>query len=293
MYDINTKNVKKGKKFYAIFIVAGAIFMAVMLFIFIADLTHQSSLDSSVMSTSVEIKQHIDDEGSTMYSPVYTYEVDGKEYQCGSNSSSSIKPSSDNTTIYYDSKNPEDCYSEYSKGANMWILGFMLIPILFIVIGVIFISKINKRVKKINELNQTGKLVKNLPYRLERSNIEINNRPLMKIVVDYRLSSGQTVTLEGDPIYENKIADEDNMVDLVIDENNPENYFLDFEINRISGNRSDDYYVDPNAPTPSTPAEQPAAPAPAPAPTPVAQPTPTYDQPQSDPQSNIPPAIKI
>ena len=33
------------------------------------------------------------------------------------------------------------------------------------------------------------------------------------------------------------------MVDLVIDEANPNNYFIDFEINRLSGNLPTDYYT--------------------------------------------------
>ena len=33
--------------------------------------------------------------------------------------------------------------------------------------------------------------------------------------------------------------------DLLIDENNPENYYIDFEINRLTGNKPEDYY-DPN-----------------------------------------------
>lgn len=32
------------------------------------------------------------------------------------------------------------------------------------------------------------------------------------------------------------------MVDLVIDESNSENYFIDFEINRLTGNFQSDYY---------------------------------------------------
>ena len=32
------------------------------------------------------------------------------------------------------------------------------------------------------------------------------------------------------------------MVDLLIDESNPDNYYIDFEINRLSGNLPQDYY---------------------------------------------------
>ena len=46
----------------------------------------------------------------------------------------------------------------------------------------------------------------------------------------------------GDARYDRKTFDSDGMVDLLIDENNPENYFIDFEINRINGNLPQDYY---------------------------------------------------
>ena len=281
MYDIDTKNIRKSKKFFAIFIIAGVIFAAIMLGIFIASLFKQSTLDSTTTSISVDENGHLDSDDDYVYSPIYTYEVDGKQYTCKSNVSSSIRPGSENKTIYYDSKDPSQCMSEYTKGTNSFILIFTIIPAIFIIIGGIFIHKTNVRVKKVEALNQTGKLVKGLPYRLEQSNIEVNDRPLMKIVVDYRLPSGETVQLEGDPRYDHKESDEDGKVDLVIDEQDPKNYFIDFEINRVGGNRTSDYYVDPNASSdPQTnPQTQP-------------QPeVPTVDY--SGSQPNIPPAIKI
>ena len=57
-----------------------------------------------------------------MYSPVYTYEVNGKTYKCESTSSSSIYPSNDNKKVYYDSKNPSNCMTKYSKSGNTILL---------------------------------------------------------------------------------------------------------------------------------------------------------------------------
>ncbi len=280
MYDIDTKNIRKSKKFFAIFIIAGAVFAVIMLGIFIADLLKQTTLDSTTTSISVDENRHLDSDNDYVYSPIYTYEVDGKQYTCKSNVSSSIRPGTDNKTIYYDSRNPSLCVSEYTKGNNWLFLLFMLMPTIFIVIGWIFIHKTNVRVKKVEALNQTGKLVKGLPYRLEQSNIEINERPLMKIVVDYRLPNGETVQLEGDPRYDRKESDEDGKVDLVIDEQDPKNYFIDFEINRVGGNRTSDYYVDPNVSTDSQTEPQ-------------TQPQPDVPTVDYSNQPNIPPAIKI
>lgn len=243
MYDINLKNVKKGKNFYFIFLAAGLLFLAIISVILFFNFKQRNELDSQITSSHVDVRQHISDEGSTMYTPVYYYEVNGKEYACGSNASSSFNPGTGNKTVYYDSKNPEKCMSEFSNSINGWLLLFLLLPIIFIAIAVVNIKKVNQRVKLINQLNLTGKLVKNLPYRLEDSGIVVNGRPIQKPVIDYRLSSGSTITLYGDPRHDGRSFDNDGMVDLVIDENNPENYFIDFEINRISGNLASDYYA--------------------------------------------------
>jgi len=180
-----------------------------------------------------------------MYSPVYYYTVNGKNYSCGSNSSSSINPGTENKMVYYDSKDPSNCMTEYSKSSNNILLFVLILPILFIVIAVINILKINKRVKKILELNQKGKLVKNLPYRLENTGTVINGVPIQRPVIDYTLSSGTTVTLYGDPRSDKKLYDEDGVVDLLIDESNPDYYYIDFEINRLSGNLPQDYFQQP------------------------------------------------
>ncbi len=245
MYDINLKNVKKGKNFYLIFLAAGLLFLLIMVGILFYNYNKLNSLDSTVTSTRVVVNSHIDDEGSTMYSPVYYYTVDGKEYMCSSNSSSSINPGTDNKTVYYDSKDPSKCMTEYSKSSNKLLLLFMILPLIFIVVAVVNMRKISKRIKLINELNQRGKLVKNLPYRLEETGMIVNNVAILRPVVDYTLSSGSTITLYGDPRNDRKSSDSDGMVDLVIDESNPDNYFIDFEINRLSGNQPSDYYNQP------------------------------------------------
>lgn len=242
MYNINTKNVKKGKRFFLIFFVVGVFFFIIMGGIIISNYISLGKLDSETISKSVEIKSHVDDEGKTMYSPIYYYRVNGVEYSCGSNVSSNINPGTQNKTVYYDSKNPSNCMTEYSKSVSNIFLPFMLIPIICIAVAVINFRKINKRVKIIKELNQKGKLIKNLPYRLEDTRMRINGIPIHRPVVNYTLPSGSTVMLYGDARHDGKSFDADGMVDLVIDENNPENYYIDFEINRLSGNLPQDYF---------------------------------------------------
>ena len=242
MYDINFNNLKKGKKIYYVFLLFGILFLGIMVFVFVNNQLKAKRMDASVLSTKVEVSDYIDDEGSIMYSPKYYYVVKGKEYICDSSYSSASYPSSDNKLIYYNSNNPSDCVSEFSKKGYVILLAFMLLPVIFIAIAIYNFVKINKRIAAIKYLNDRGKLVKNLPYRLENTNITVNNTEIKKIVVDYTLPDGTTKTLYSDPRYDNVTADQDGMVDLVIDELNPDNYFIDFDINRKLGNTSSDYY---------------------------------------------------
>ena len=243
MYDIDTSNVKKGIKFFLMFLFVGVFFLGILLAILIMNIINYKSLDSEIMSNHVEINTYEDSDSGTMYSPTYYYNIRGKEYKCSSQGSSSIMPSTKNRKVYFDSKNPSRCMTDYSRGNNKWILLFLLLPIVFISVAVYNIIKVNKRIKLINKLNTTGKLVKNLPYRLENTGMSVNGVQIQRPVVDYTLPSGTTITLQGDPRHDKKIADKDGMVDLIIDEANPNNYFIDFEINRLSGNLPTDYYT--------------------------------------------------
>jgi len=241
MYDINTKNVRKGRRFHFIFLLAGLIFLGIMGSVLVSSYTKLNSLDSKTKSTRVVVNSHAGDD-TTLYSPTYYYTVDGKQYTCTSDSSSSTNPGTSNKTVYYDSKNPEICMTEYSKSNNYFFLLFIILPLAFITIGLVNMIKVSKRLKLIKELNKTGKLVKNLPYHLEYTGMSVNDRQIQKPVVEYPLESGSIITLQGDPRHDQKGSDADGLVDVVIDENNPDNYFIDFEINRLSGNLPTDYY---------------------------------------------------
>jgi len=245
MYDIDLKNVKKGRKFPIIFIVVGLIFLLILGGIIGYSIFKRNSLDSVVLSTHVEIKESEDDDGDTMYSPVYYYTVNGVNYSCGSSSYSGRNPGTENGNVYYDSKDPSRCMSEYSESNITLLLLFLIIPVLFLIVGIIMFIKVNKRIKLIKELNERGKLVKNLPYTLEDTGTIINGVAIQRPVVSYKLPTGIMVSLYGEPRYDKKTSDDDGMVDILIDENNPDNYFVDFEINRLSGNRPSDYYEQP------------------------------------------------
>ena len=245
MYDINVKFVKKGKWFWWIFLLAGLLFMGIIIFSVNSTGNKIKTLDSKVLSSRVDVTTYRNDEGKIMYRPMYYYQVDGNEYICSSNVSTSSEPNLDNKTIYYKSDNPSRCMLESAAKNNNKMYFVLFIPGIFVIIGLIGILNINKRVKAIKELNKKGKLIKNLNYTLVDSNMRVNGVSIKRPLVKYTLPTGLTVDLYGDPRHDKKHFDKDGLVDLVIDENNPTNYFIDFDINRIGGNLPSDYYVDP------------------------------------------------
>ncbi len=245
MYDINLTNIKKGNKMYYLLLGIGIVVLIILMFVIVNNYLTAKQMDASTTSTKVVVNSELDNDGKTMYSPTYYYVVNGQEYTCSSSSSSSKNPGTSNKKVYYETSNPSNCLTEYSKSSNKMIYILTIIPLVLIALSIFELSKASKRIKAIKKLNQTGKLVKNLPYRLEDANMEINGVSIQKIVVDYTLPTGSTITLEGDPRYDRKVGDADGLVDLVIDENDPSNYFLDFEINRLSGNLPTDYYQNP------------------------------------------------
>ena len=127
-----------------IFFLVGVIILFVFAGILISDYKKEKTLDASVKSTRVEVKESTDSDGGTMYSPVYVYEVDGKEYKCTSRTSSNIYPSEENKMVKFNSKAPGSCMTEYDKGSNMILLVFMIIPIVEIVKAIQRITTKNK-----------------------------------------------------------------------------------------------------------------------------------------------------
>ena len=60
--------------------------------------------------------------------------------------------------------------------------------------------------------------------------VNTNKGELMAIQVEYELPSGEIIKLTGNPRYDRKTHDADGFADLLIDINNIENCYIDFNI---------------------------------------------------------------
>lgn len=241
MYDINFKNLKTERFICRIIIYIGLILLLILDGVVVVNIIRKKSFDSYIVTRHIEIESHEDDEGDTMYTPVYHYSVNGRSYKCKPSSSTSDKPTIRNGKVYYNSKNSSKCMTDYSLKANKMLLILNIIPLGFFIPGILLTSKSNKKIKRLKKLNETGKLVKGLPYSLENTNVSVNGQTLPRIKVEYTLPTGELTTLTSDMIFNTKKVDS-STVDLLIDENDTDNYFIDFEINRKNGNLPDDYY---------------------------------------------------
>ena len=213
------------------------------------DAINQSKIDSETLSIKSEIWEDEDDEGYEYYGVTYTYEVNGLMYECDSNKEYDTRPYGTLTsTIEYASVDPEICNvkGESSDGSEiLFMLIWSVMPLIFMGLAIYNMNKITKRVRKVKQLNEIGKLVKGVPYEMKETGMSVNEVEIYKPVAKYYTPTGELLELNGDARFDHKSEDYDGLVDLVIDENDHTNYFIDFEINRIGGNLQSDFYVNP------------------------------------------------
>lgn len=230
MYQINYKNLKKGYSFYGIFLIVGLIFTILFLWLMYGPSIKKLSMDGEVKAYEVDVR--ISGSGK-MRSAIYYYEVDGKKYDytvIPDSMTVSSQKFKEKNTIYYNSNDPSECISEYEVtqyDANILFIIFILI---FPIIGLKGIINNKKRIDKVKNLAQNGTLIKNLKYELVRTGMKVNGRKVMAIQVEYELPSGSVIKLTGDPRYDFKSHDADGYVDLLIDLNDIDNYYIDFDI---------------------------------------------------------------
>lgn len=234
MFEIDKKNFKKKRKPGIIIVIIGIIVIGICGFVLFSAESQKSKMDRETTATDFTEDGYYDDDGNYMYTPTFFYTVKGEQYSCKSRVSSSSIPS-ENTTIYYNSKNPSECLSSYELSGNWMLYIFLGLGGIILVWGCVMIIGSNKALKKAKLLSKNGKLIKNMPYRLEGTNTYINGYNVKKLVVDYIMPNGLTKTLVGDARYDLKTKDEDGLVDLLIDPNDADNYYIDFDIKYSEG----------------------------------------------------------
>ena len=221
MFHIDLNKLKSDRKSGRLCIIVGLVTAFAIIAALVVQSFFKSTLDSETTSTKVAIMENTNDDGEKMYTPVYTYQVNNQEYTCRSNLSTSIKPNTENGTVYYDSKKPEKCMTEATNATLPLFYLFLLFPLGMIGYGIYIYRKSQTVYKRLKNLIKTGKLVENLPFYLG------HKEPKSKeyVYVDYH---GRKLRTD----YPQKIERirKHETIDLIIDESNPKLYYLDFNI---------------------------------------------------------------
>ena len=149
------KELHAVRKLGIIFTVIGILLLVPPVLLIALHKMNDSRLDAQTISTSVTIHEEIDAENDTLYKPTYEFKVNDKTYICESSISSSIRPNEGNVTIYYDSANPNNCASDYTRTEVKFLYFFFIIPVVFIIVGIVLIVTSTKRLKNSSSSNET------------------------------------------------------------------------------------------------------------------------------------------
>lgn len=232
MIEVKLSNIKSKKKTGFILLIVGLIIAGVCFYIYFNIDNKKNNYDRVVRAEYIDANCTIDSEGDEMCSPIYHFKVNGESYECRSSSSSSIF-NEDKNEVYYQKGNPKSCLTEFDLGNSFIFLIVALIGCLLMVIGLINLIIAILKYKTIKLLIKKGTLFKGVAYTLDTTG-NMNGSHYAIPIVDLEIPNGSVLHLVGDSISNKQFGNTGNTVDVLIDLDNPNKYFIDYEI-RMSG----------------------------------------------------------
>ena len=155
--------------------------------------------------------------------------INNKKYYCEVENASKIKPNRKEILVYYDRDNPNNCVNEYEATPSIYSYIIMFFSMFSISLGLFAIVLSLKDIRKLNNLENNGTLIKNVIYKIEE--IEIKKRKFIKVIgVDYKLDNGDIIHLISD--LPKKDLELIGYIDLLIDEDNLNNFYMNFNLKK-------------------------------------------------------------
>ena len=229
MYSIGN-TLKVNKLIYGILFITTLIFVLLLLSSNLVNMIITNyGYNRKIETNNVEL---ISKDNNKTYKKVYYYKINGKQYSCEDSEIllSNKHENDDKKTIYYNSKDPNICTTSIIvKKIDPMILMATIALCIPMLIGLTGIIRINKKIKQIKKLNNCGKLVKNLSYELEKTKMSTSSNIIYKAVVKYKVNN-QEHTFYSEPIHDKTLLDKYSTIDLLINENDANDYYLDFNI---------------------------------------------------------------
>lgn len=225
MYSIDNI-LKTNKLMYKIIFIFSLVFILFFSIIGLKDIINVSSTYNRKIKSN--ISEYIPTDNN-MYKKVYYFDADNRQFSCLDSVVINNKNNQiDKKTIYYNFEDPNVCTTNIIKKTNLIVYIFIILLCIPLLIGLIGMIKINKKLNKIKMLSKCGKLVKNLQYEV----VEIkkkNGNILYKAKTKYKFKN-QVLILYSESIYDKKLFKEYPTIDLLINENDVNDYYLDFNV---------------------------------------------------------------
>lgn len=225
MYSIDNI-LKTNKLMYKIIFIFSLAFILFFSIIGLKDIINVSSTYNRKVKSN--ISEYIPTDNN-MYKKVYYFDADNRQFSCLDSVVINNKNNQiDKKTIYYNFEDPNVCTTNIIKKTNLIVYIFIISLCIPLLIGLIGMIKINKKLNKIKMLSKCGKLVKNLQYEVVEMKKK-NGNILYKAKTKYKFKN-QVLILYSESIYDKKLFKEYPTIDLLINENDVNDYYLDFNI---------------------------------------------------------------
>lgn len=223
---LKAKRNKMTIRTFVMLIAFGIAFIAVGIFIF-----NSQRVDDSWVRTQGQVigsSSRISD-GSTLYTPIISYEVDGKTYKVTSKSSSSLAPSVGETReVAYDPAQPNVATASDSASTLALFLIFPVAGAIILIAAPIFFVKSLRRSSRIEQLIKNGRKLDGVLVDVSRSD---NGSVVVTVAaVD---TNGETRNYVSDSIIGAAglaLADFRNQpipISVYVDPSNPNDYYVD------------------------------------------------------------------
>ena len=225
MYSIDNI-LKTNKLMYKIIFIFSLAFILFFSIIGLKDIINVSSTYNRKVKSN--ISEYIPTDNN-MYKKVYYFDADNRQFSCLDSVVINNKNNQiDKKTIYYNFEDPNVCTTNIIKKTNLIVYIFIILLCIPLLIGLIGMIKINKKLNKIKMLSKCGKLVKNLQYEVVEMKKK-NGNIIYKAKTKYKFKN-QVLILYSESIYDKKLFKEYPTIDLLINENDVNDYYLDFNI---------------------------------------------------------------
>lgn len=232
-YKIDKKNLKGSYTLSNLLLLVGFFALVVIGSSFIPQKIKEKLYTEKVIAESATMHSRYDSDDGTSYYIKYIYYVNGVEYE--HNTSGVNSDDKYDSILYYKEGSPSFSISAFEiEQANerIWLL---IIP-LAILLAACIVRIVNySKVAKVKKLCKRGILVKNIPYKLVSTNLEVNGNQIMAFCITYTFPDGISRELVSNGIY--KQVDNTGWCDMLFDPDDYSNYYIDKSI-RVTGHGS-------------------------------------------------------